>query len=406
MKVLTCIVIGGGYAGINTIKSIQKSFRSEVLQRQIRIVLIDKNPYHLRKVLLFKPAARNKEITIPLNKLFSEEVEFVQATVTKIDPKEKKLLLQDSYGNMNSMNYDLLTLAVGSSMRRPDNSQGGIALASLDEAMKIQEKWQSNLKKAKTEVNETERRRLMTIAVAGAGISGIETAAELSHYVREEANQLGIDPSLVKIYLINSKMRLFPDGPEKVGKKIERKLESKGVKVLHGTKVLMEKEGILTLSNRETMSVGICIWTIGMLPNPMLRTIGLPTTFEGYVDVDDSYRVQGAQGVYSIGDCAQIQDPKTGKNDGKTCKEAIAQAERLTKIMLADLEGLPSPVHKEFIDFFCFGLGPEDGMTWIRKWGIDIILTGKLGWGIRKLTWNSASLISNVKEDSQNERIG
>jgi len=249
------------------------------------------------------------------------------------------------------------------------------------------------MQKAVKETNAKERQRLMTIAVAGAGISGIETSAELAHFVREDAQQLGLDPGAVRIKLFNTNKRLFPDGPAKVGLKLERSLEACGVTVLQGSRVLQEKEGTLTLSSGETMSVGLCVWTLGLLPNPMLRNIGLPVTPEGYVIVDASYRVQGAQGVYSIGDCARIVDPASGRADGKTCKEATAQAARLGKILSADLEGRPAPSHKGFIDFFCFGLGPGHGMAWTRIWGVDIIFTGKLGWRLRKFTWDAPSLL-------------
>ncbi|MED1741187.1 FAD-dependent oxidoreductase [Bacillus swezeyi] len=393
MKELTCIVIGAGYSGINTVKMIQKTFKSEANQRPLRLVLIDKNAYHLRKVLLFKAAAANENITVPLTKLFPEGVEIVQARVTKIDSDQKKLFCQEADGDENSINYDLLVLAIGSIVRQPAIDQGGIALASLSQAQKIRETWRANLKKARKETNVKERRRLMTIAIAGAGISGIETSAELAHFVRKDAIQMGIDPNLVKINLFNTNKRLFPDGPPKVGFKLERSLEGCGVTVYHGAKVIQENEGILTLSNGESTSAGLCVWTLGLLPNPMLQSIGLPVTSEGYVIVDESYRVQGTQGVYSIGDCARIIDPVSGRADGKTCKEATAQAARLAKILAADLEGRPAPTHKRFIDFFCFGLGPENGMAWTRKWGIDIIITGKLGWRMRKFTWDSASLI-------------
>jgi NADH dehydrogenase len=391
MKQLTCIVVGGGYAGINAIKAIRKTFKGEAIQ--LRLILIDKNPYHLRKVLLFKPAAGNEDIIIPLTRLFPEGVEFVQATVTIIESEERRLLYQDTEGNENSVNYDLLVVAAGSVVRQPDPAQGGMALASLDAAQKIREAWRANLKKAVKETNAKERQRLMAITIAGAGISGIETSAELAHFIREDAQQLGLDPGAVKINLINTNMRLFPDGPAKVGLKMERSLEACGVTVLHGSKVLQEKEGTITLSSGETMSVGLCVWMLGLLPNPMLQSIGIPVNSEGYVIVDESYRVQGVQGVYSIGDCARIVDPVSGRTDGKTCKEAIAQASRLAKVLSADLAGRPAPSHKGFIDFFCFGLGPEHGMAWTRKWGVDIIITGKLGWRLRKFTWDSASLL-------------
>ncbi len=399
MKELTCIVIGGGYAGINAIKSIQKLCKEVIGGRRLRLVLIDKNSYHLRKVLLFKPAVNKNEITVPLTRLFPNGIEIVQATVTKINSNVKSILYIDSNGNEDEMNYDLLVSAVGSVVKKPDSSKGGIALSCVDDAVKIRHIWQTNVKKALTETNAIERQRLCTIAVAGAGLSGIETSAELAYSVQELVKQSGFDPSLVSIYLFNSKDRLFPNGPEKVSEKLENKLLNLGITVIHGTKVMKEKNGILTLSNGEQLSAGLCIWTLGQIPNSLVNNLGLPTNSEGHVMVDECYRVQGTQYVYSIGDCARIVDPLTGLEDGKTCKEAIAQAERLAKILLADLEGGRAPSHKSFVEFFCFGLGPRDGMAWVRKWGLDIILTGKLGWQIRKWTWNSASLIKESNEN-------
>jgi NADH dehydrogenase len=266
-------------------------------------------------------------------------------------------------------------------------------LATLDGALKIRNKWLANMKQAVTETNLKERQRLMTIAIAGAGISGMETAAELAHYVRHDAEQLGLDPHAVKINLYNTNKRLFLDGPAKVGMKLEHFLQESGVNVVHESRVVQEKEGKLTLSSGEKLPVGLCVWTVGLLPNPMLRNLGMPVTPEGYVIIDASYRVQDAQGVYSIGDCARVVDPHSGRSDGMTCKEAIAQAARLSKIMLADLEGHSAPVHTSYMDTFCIGLGPDKGLTWVHKWGIDFVITGKLGWRIKKYTWDSASLI-------------
>ncbi|OPA79214.1 pyridine nucleotide-disulfide oxidoreductase [Paenibacillus selenitireducens] len=393
MNELTCVIIGGGYAGINAVKAIRKSCQGEMSSRTLRVILIDKNPYHLRKVLLFKLAVGQEDITIPLNQLFPEGVEFVQATVTNIAAKERKVLYRDPAGTEFAMNYDILVVAAGSVVRQPDPSQGGLALDSQDAARNIRDIWMANLRKAVQTKNAQERQRYMTIAVAGAGISGIETSAELAYVVRAEAEKLGLDPGAVKIYLLNAQDRLFKEGPAKVGMKLERSLADFGVTSLHGCKGLQETEGRLILSNGQTLSVGLCIWTLGLVPHPMLRSVGLPLTEEGYVIVDASYRVQGAPGVYAIGDCAQIVDPVTGRTDGKTCKEGNAQADRLGKVILADVEGHTAPSHKPFTDFFCIGLGPGQGMVWTRQWGLDIVLTGKLGWKIRKYTWDVASLL-------------
>lgn len=393
MKILTCVIIGGGYAGINTVKSIQKAIWKEKGKMTLRLILIDKNPYHSRKVLLFKAATSNENITIPFTKLLPTEVEFIQSTVTQIESQERKILYKDSKGGEYPMNYDILILATGSIVYEPNTTQGGIALQDLNAARKIQKIWSKNLKNAMKETDISKRRQLMTIAIAGAGISGIETSAELAYFVRKDAEKLGLNPNDVRIYLINAHQRLFQKGPDRVSLKLERSLTKNGVTIVHEKKVLQEKEGKLSLSNGEIMNVGLCIWTLGLLPNPVLQSFELPLTSDGYVIVDESYRVQGVTGLYSIGDCAHIIEPTNGKIDGNTCKEAMAQAERLGEIVLADIKRQPSPAHKGVTDFFCFSLGPEQGLVWMRKRGLNIILTGRLGWWIRKRTWNLASML-------------
>ena len=393
MEELTCVVIGGGYAGIHALNAIRKSFKGEENKRTLRLILMDKNPYHTRKVLLFRPAVGEEEITIPLAGMIPEEAEFIQASVLNIDSHSKKLLYQDAAGEELWMHYDVLVVALGSVVRAPDPEQGGLALTGLDQAKKIRETWQSNMKLAVKEQDQNERRRLMSIAIAGAGISGIETSAELAHSVREGAAALGLDPNEVRITLFNANPRLFSEGPAKVGRRLEDSLQAKGVTVLHGRKVIQERDGIVTLSDGDKLSVGLCVWTLGLLPHPALHSMGLPVHSDGYVIVDECYRVQGAQGIYSIGDCARVVDPVSRHVDGKTCKEALGQASRIGKIIIADLSGDKAPSHRQYMDFFCFGLGPEHGMAWTHKWGVDLIFTGKLGSRLRKFTWDSASLI-------------
>lgn len=391
---MTCVVIGAGYAGIHAVKEIRKLFKDQVNKHPLRLVLIDKNPYHLRKVLMFRPAVTNEEIRIPLTRLFPDGVELVQATVSSIKAAEKKLVYLNAAGTEYEMNYDMLVVAAGSVIQQPDPEQGGIALTSLGNAQMIRSVWLANLKQAVAVNEPRERERLMRIAIAGAGISGMETAAELAYYARQDAEQLGLDPQAIKIDLYNAHQRLFLDGPAKVGMKLEHLLREVGINIMHEKRVIKEKDGILWLSNGEKQPVGLCIWTLGLQPNPMLHTIGLPVTPEGYALVDASYRVSGMPSVYSIGDCARIVDPDNGHVDGKTCKEAIPQAARLSKIMLADLEGRQAPVHESFMRSFSIGLGPERGLTWVNKWGLDIVVTGKLGWKIKKYTWDTASLLT------------
>ncbi|MDF2679693.1 MAG: pyridine nucleotide-disulfide oxidoreductase [Brevibacillus sp.] len=389
MKAITCVVVGAGYAGIHAVHEIRKTLSN----RAVRMMVIDHNPHHLRKVLLFKPAVTQTDVTIPLNTIFPEGVEFVQGTVRKVKGNEKIIEYKDREGNEQVLGYDILVLAAGSEIRQAQPEQGGIALTDVKAAETVREQWMANLRQAMKEKNQKDRQRLLTLVVAGAGISGIEMSAEFAYAMRAEATKLGIDPSEIQVYLVNAEKRLFLEGPAKMARKLEQKLGEGGVSVLHGQKVLHEHAGTVTLSTGRTLPVGLCVWSLGLSPNPLLRQMGLPVTAQGQVEVDASYRVIGTTGVYSIGDCARVVDPATGRQDHMTCKEATGQAARLGPIVRADLDGTSAPTHKSYMDFYCIGLGPERGIVWTRKWGLDIILTGKLGWKLREFTWNIASMI-------------
>ncbi|MDQ0113976.1 NAD(P)/FAD-dependent oxidoreductase [Paenibacillus harenae] len=395
MNDLTCIIIGGGHAGLAALKAIKETTRGMANGRRIRFVLFDKQPGHVRKVLLFRPAVGEEEIIIPWTRYgFSEGVEFVQSTVTSVDSGEKRVRYTDAQGNDARMRYDLLVVAVGSIVRRPDPDQGGIALTDPQAAADIRVRWRANLQKAAGETNPKERKRLMTVAVAGAGISGIETSAELALEMQKEASSLGLNPSDISVYLLSGQERLFMEGPEKVGRKLDQILSECGVTVLYNRKVIREEAGVVTISNGDRLPVGLSIWTIGLIPNPALRTMGLPLTLDGQVLVDGSYHVKGAPGVYSIGDCARIIDPKNGNADPMRCAESGLQADRLGKIVLADLEGRPAPVHKSsssIMDLFCIGMGENRGLVWGRKWGLNMIVTGKPAWKFRNLAWDAGS---------------
>ncbi len=396
MNDLTCIIIGGGHAGLAALKAIQEKTRGKAGGRRIRFVLFDRQPWHVRKVMLFRPAANEEDIKIPWTDLSLEDFEFVQGMVQSVDSSEKRIRYTDAQGKDARIHYDLLVVAVGSIVRRPNSDQGGIALTDPQAAADIRERWRANMRQSVGDTNPEERKRLMTIAVAGAGISGIETSAELVLAMRKEAAALGIDSSDVSVYLLNEKERLFPEGPEKVGRKLEQALSECGVTVLHNRKVMREEAGVVTLNNDDCLTVGLCIWTIGLIPNPVLGGMDLPLTSDGQVLVDECYRVQGAPGVYSIGDCTRIVDPRTGKVDQMTCFEGGMQGGRLGKIVMADLEGYPAPIHKSsrsLIDVFSIGLGQNRGLLWSRKWGLDMIITGKIAWKLKKLAWDGASML-------------
>ncbi|MFF3926112.1 NAD(P)/FAD-dependent oxidoreductase [Paenibacillus lactis] len=395
MKNLTCIVVGGGFAGIHALKAIHKAHAELSNGGKLRLILLDKAPAHVRKVLLFRPAATGEPIHVPWERIVPEGTEVLQGAVTGIDKDHKSLRYQDRAGISHSLDYDVLVVSVGSIVRMPNPEQGGYALTGPNAAARIREQWMANLKLAATMADGAEKLRLMSAAVAGAGITGIETSAELAFAMRKEAAALRLDPHNIRVHLLNTQERLFMEGPAKVGHRLERYLQNLGIMLHHRTIAMSEEQGRLRLSDGDSLPVGFTVWTLGLAPNPIARSLGLPLTGDGRIIVDESYRVQGAPGVYSIGDCAHIVDPVTGEADRMTCKEAIPQATRLGRIIKADLsgQGANAERHRGVSQGYTVGLGPGHGLVWSRSWGIDIMITGKLAYKVKTFMWNHASMV-------------
>jgi len=398
MTDFTCVVVGGGYAGIHALKAIRKSYQEEQTGRRLRLILLDKEPGHLRKVLLFKPAADQSGITVPWQRVLPEGTEIVQGTARQVDGVAKRLHYADADGSVRMLAYDIVVVAVGSVSCRPDPDLGGIALTDPQSSAAIGERWRRHMKLAVGENDAASKRQLMSVAVAGAGITGIETAAELAYAMKEEAAALGLNPAEARVHLLNAHDRLFREAPAKIGRKLERLLAGCGVTVHHRLQAVREHSDGLTVSQGAPLRVGLTVWTMGLVPNPALLDMNLPLTAQGSVVVDGSYRVEGLPGVYSIGDCARIVDPESGLADSMTCKEAIPQAGRLGRVIWADLTGRPAPLHrKASIPSFAIGLGPEQGFVWTRKWGLDMMITGKLASRIKTFAWNYASMLHTGK---------
>lgn len=393
METLNCIVVGGGFAGIHAVKAIMNACRERGEGRRLRVVLLDPQPGHLRKVLLFRPAVDGSSITVPWTRILPEGAEVVRGAAIGVDKDRRTVRYREGEGAERELGYDVLVAAIGSVARQAEPERGGISLAGLDSAERIRERWRSNLRRAANAASDEERRRLMTAAVAGAGITGIETAAELAYAMKAEAATLGLDPADVRVHLLNANDRLFPEASPKIARRLEEDLAKCGVAAHHGARALREADGKLHVAGLEALPVGLTVWTLGLVPNPALAGLGLPLAADGRVIVDESYRVLGMPGAYAIGDCARVASADTGKVDGMTCKEAIPQARRLGAVVAADLTGRRAPTHRGVLDSFAIGLGPDRGFVWARKWGLDFVIAGKLAYRIKSYVWDMASML-------------
>ncbi|HEY9898760.1 MAG TPA: FAD-dependent oxidoreductase [Pantanalinema sp.] len=400
----TIVIVGGGYAGMQALIALRRQFPDP---EGVKIVLIDKHPGHLKKVLLFKAAVGPTKVVASFAAGLREMagVEFVQAEVMGIEAEAKAVLLRDREDRTTRFPYDALIVAVGSQFIVAPPESGGINLASPAHAEEIKRHLAHNIERAISTSDPDRQDQLLRVAVVGGGISGVETAAEIATWLADEKKRHRLDAKRGGVHLINAQERLLPGAPKAIGRKLEQRLGRLGVTVRHGARAERFEDGQVRLKGGSSLRAQTCVWTLGLRPSPALKAWKAPTDEGDRMIVDAHYRVSGWPYVYAIGDCARIVDPATGRADGMTCREATAQACRLAAIVQGDFLGQPVPAHGPAISLFCIGLGPSDGFIWTRKWGLDIVLTGKLGWKIRDYTWQLVDFFDGPRASRKGKAI-
>jgi NADH:ubiquinone reductase (H+-translocating) len=209
----TLVIIGGGYAGINLIDRLRKKYRLDTEQK-INIILIDKNAYHFRKVKLFKAIVEedSTNLIIPFDQYNHGDFQFIQGELKEICKDNQILKILDTTGNIIAVNYDWLVLALGGVLREMDPSLGGTSLSHVKNAKVIRNDLQSYI----------DLKKRLKVGIVGGGVTGIETAVELNHWLKKEYTRNGVPLANLEVYLIHNNERIGGNLPKAASKRLEK----------------------------------------------------------------------------------------------------------------------------------------------------------------------------------------
>jgi NADH dehydrogenase len=110
------------------------------------------------------------------------------------------------------------------------------------------------------------------------------------------------------------------------------------VEIFLGTKVSEVNGTEVVLSNGERIITNTLIWTAGTAPNPMLNNLPCEKD-RGRLCADEFMQVKDFPGVWALGDCASITDPKTGKTYPPTAQHALRQGKVLANNIRSAIRG-------------------------------------------------------------------
>jgi NADH dehydrogenase len=119
------------------------------------------------------------------------------------------------------------------------------------------------------------------------------------------------------------------------------------------------------------------VWAVGSSPNPLLETIPCAKA-HGRLLVNDSLELEGWAGVWALGDCAAVPDPRTGQFHPPTAQHGLRQAKVVAHNIVAAVRG----TEKKRFDYSAFAqlaaIGRRTGVA--RIFGVNF--SGFVAWWI------------------------
>ena len=338
------LILGGGFGGINVLKSIQNKFKNEP---NIRISIVSKDNYFLYTPMLPQVSSgliHPSDITIPIRKL-CKQAEFYQASISSIDLEQKLVTITRTFdGKVRALDYDYLIIALGSNTNFFDNKnieEHSFVIKTVEDAIAIHDQIINMLESAAQISDVDFKKKLMTFTVVGAGFAGVETMGEINYLVRESVKNFypSIGKENISMNLVASEEFILPELGPKLGKDAGKYLRKAGVNVITNTKAVDTGEDFVELDNGEKIPCMTLIWAAGVVIDPIVSSLKCKHDKSGKLKVAKYLRLTEYENVFALGDCALITNPSTGKAYPPTAQNSIHQSTTVANNLYSIITG-------------------------------------------------------------------
>jgi NADH dehydrogenase len=388
------IVLGGGFAGLDVVRSVA---RSRAARATWDTLLIDKENFFQFNPLLPAVAVGSVEtrhIVYPLREMARHRhIRFQKNKAIGIDLERREVRLHNDLVEP----YDTLVISAGSVTNyygvpgAPENTR---PFKTIVDAMTLRARFVELFEMAEQAGTKEQRRRLLSFAMVGGGVTGIEVAAELSEMARETL--LPRYPSLaaddVSITVYEGGDRIVPTARPDHSAYIQRYLTRHGVRIELGAKVERVEPKCLHFAGGRTAPAFTIIWTAGVHPPDIVRALPLSQIQDGRVRVDPYLRALDRAGkpvedLYVLGDCA-ASPTRNGGWQPALSQTGIAMGSYVGECLIRRAEGKPIREFSFKDAGYIISLGKHSSV--VDLFGIP--LSGKLAW----LLWAGAYLVKMV----------
>lgn len=274
-------VVGGGFAGLWAAAS-AASLRAEC-GAELEVVIVSADPVLTIRPRLYEHGFDNVRVDLRAV-LEPVGISVVEGLVTRIDTSASEIVVDA--GATARVRYDRMVLAAGSRLRRPDDPAIDRHVHSIDTFAEATAFW-ADFASGRREITG----RPVEVVVVGAGLTGVELAAELA--------------SLADVHV--TLLDRAPGGPRtEADRVIASALDETGVDLRRGAEVAAIEDGKAVLRDGANVAADLVVWAAGMVASPLTAMPGAERDDLGRLLVDEHLGAPGVPNVYAAGDTAHV----------------------------------------------------------------------------------------------------
>jgi NADH:ubiquinone reductase (H+-translocating) len=313
------VVIGGGYSGTMAANHLR-------LRADVDITLVNPRPRFVERIRLHQLVAGTHDAAVDYGTLLGDGIRLVVDTATRIDVAHRTIELAAG----PALEYDYAIYAVGSTGMVPPAVPGAREfahpIAELEPAQRLRAAIDDLPPSA-------------PVVVVGAGLTGIETAAELAERGR-------------RITLVCGG-QLGPYLSESGRRAVAKVLRTLGVQVLEADVVAEVRPGTVVFDDGAARPSAVTIWTAGFGVPGLAATSGLRTDPTGRLLTDETLTSVDDPRIVAAGDCAS----PSGVPLRMSCQSAEPLGTLAASTVLSRIAGsAPAVIDQAFLGA-CISLG-------------------------------------------------
>jgi NADH dehydrogenase len=312
------VIVGGGFGGLPAARWLAR--------KNVDVTVLDRRNHHLFQPLLYQvatgmipPGQISPAIRHVLRKHKNIRVELAEVTGFDLDHR----VVHASVAGVESREvpYDSLIVAAGVSQSYFGHDEFSLyapGMKTLDDAHELRRRIFGAFEMAEMMTDPVEKERWLTVAIVGAGPTGVELAGQVRDLacrsLRGEFRTF--DPSSVRVILLDGGKAPLATFGEQLSEKVAKELNHMGVELRMGARVVgIDGSGIDVADgegNTTRLPTYTTVWAAGVEASPLATELAKATGAEvdraGRIAVQPDCTVPGHPEVFVVGDMMALNN--------------------------------------------------------------------------------------------------